>query len=429
MKCIYPIQKKLTLLNHLTAVFFLTLWVPSSAQSKLPVIKATSKPVSIRDGNHLKKGYWKIMPERRPDYYFAELPQKAHKVSFITDLDSISFDISYGKDYDFIILLNGKDSCYTRIAARYNALKTSIQKKSGIGPDTIPFTLGDNHKIYVRAKLNGADVRNIQLDMGAGGTLINKTSVKKIKMNFDQKVTLVNSDGVNQVPSASKNTLQIGDLVWDSISVAVASNMKEYEDLLIGNSLFRDKILEINYDKKILDVHDVLPTQIASYSRHDVILDGGVIPYIMVSLAIRGKTKIGWVMFDTGARTSIINSADASKSYRVFTELAGIIGLDDAVRPKLSIANYQLSGFEYKVRDMGGDGFHMILGSDLLKRFNLIFDNKNGYLYMQPNSLNNVPYGKPDEYYIVRITLALLTLIGLIVLFMKIRKKKTQSLI
>ena len=149
----------------------------------------------------------------------------------------------------------------------------------------------------------------------------------------------------------------------------------------------------------------------------------------MVSLAIRGKTKIGWVMFDTGARTSIINSADASKSYRVFTELAGIIGLDDAVRPKLSIANYQLSGFEYKVRDMGGDGFHMILGSDLLKRFNLIFDNKNGYLYMQPNSLTNVPYGKPDEYYIVRITLALLTLIGLIVLFMKIRKKKTQSLI
>lgn len=429
MKCIYPIQKKLTLLNHLTAVFFLTLWVPSSAQSKLPVIKATSATVSVRDGNHLKKGYWKIIPEKRPDYYFAELPQKAHTVSFITDLDSIAFAISYGKDYDFIILLNGKDSCYIRITARYNTLNATMQKKTGIRPDTIPFTLGDNHKIYVHANLNSADLRNIQLDMGAGGTIINKASVKKVKMNFDQRVTLANSDGVNQVASASKNTLQIGDLVWDSISIAVAGNMKAYEDLIIGNSLFRDKILEINYDKKILVIHDVLPSQIAAYSRHDVILDGGVIPYTMVSLIIRGKTQTGWAMFDTGARTSIINSADASIPYRIVTELAGIIGLDAAIRPKLSIANYQLSGFEYKTRDMGGDGFHTILGSDLLKRFNLIFDNKNGYLYMQPNSLTNVPYGKPDEYYIVRITLALLTLIGLIVLFMKIRKKKTQSLI
>lgn len=82
-------------------------------QSSLPVIRATSKTVDIRDGNHLKKGYWVIMPERKPDYYFVELPEKNHKVSFVTDMDSISIDISYGKYYDFIILLNGKDSCYT----------------------------------------------------------------------------------------------------------------------------------------------------------------------------------------------------------------------------------------------------------------------------------------------------------------------------
>ncbi|WP_276090440.1 hypothetical protein [Pedobacter sp. JY14-1] len=45
--------------------------------------------------------------------------------------------------------------------------------------DTIPFTLGAKRKVYVNAKLNGSVVRNIQLDLGAGGTVINEAAVKK----------------------------------------------------------------------------------------------------------------------------------------------------------------------------------------------------------------------------------------------------------
>lgn len=393
------------------------------AQSDLPVVRASSKTVSIRDGKHFKKDYWAIMPERKPDYYYAEIPQKNNTITFITDLDSISFNVIYGKEYDFIILLNGKDSCYTRISTRYKNFNASTRKIVGAGPDTIPFTLGDNRKVYVNAKLNGANVTNIQLDLGAGGTLINKTSVKKVKMNFDEKVSLANSDGVNLVPSASKNLLQIGNLVWDSIPIAVASNMKDYEDLLIGNSLFRDKILEINYDKKILVVHNALPPQTATYSRHDVILDGGVIPYIKVNLTIRNKIQTGWVMFDTGARTSILNSADVPMPYRIVNEMAGMVGLNEGITPKLGIGDYQLLGFEYKTRDMGVESLNMLLGNDLLTRFNIVLDNKNGYMYMQPNSLTNVPYRKRDEYYMVRIVTGLVIVLAGIAVYIRVRKK------
>lgn len=413
----------LTMACGFVTALLLTLGQFAFAQSHLPVVRASSKTASIRDGKHFKPGYWAIMPERKPDYYYPEIPEKPHKVTFITDLDSISFDVAYGKNYDFIILLNGEDSCYTRISARYKNLNASTRKIADAGPDTIPFTLGDNRKIYVNAKLNGSKVTNIQLDLGAGGTLINKTSVGKVKMNFDGKVTLTNSDGVNQVQSASKNLLQIGNLVWDSVAIAVAGNMKDYEDLLIGNSLFRDKILEINYNKKILVVHDVIPPQITAYSRHDMVLDGGVIPYIAVNLTIRNNTQTGWVMFDTGARTSILNSLDAPMAYRIMTELSGMIGLDETITPKLRIGNYQLSGFEYKTRDMGKEGLHMILGNDLLKRFNLILDNKNGHLYMQPNSLINAPYRKRDEYYVVRIVTGLVIFLAGILAYVKMRKK------
>ncbi len=54
------------------------------------------------------------MPEKKPDRYYVELPAKEHAVTFYTDIDSITFNTMYGGVYNFVILLNGKDSCYTQ---------------------------------------------------------------------------------------------------------------------------------------------------------------------------------------------------------------------------------------------------------------------------------------------------------------------------
>jgi hypothetical protein len=82
------------------------------AQKELPIIKATSTQVVIRDESPLRKSAWKIVPEVNPDVYTTS----AKKVTFHTDIDSISFTIGPNKQYDFVILLNGKDSANTRIA-------------------------------------------------------------------------------------------------------------------------------------------------------------------------------------------------------------------------------------------------------------------------------------------------------------------------
>jgi len=82
------------------------------AQKKLPVLKANSKKVSIKDGSDLKVDTWNIVPEAKPDIY----KTYSKKVTFYTDLDSMSFNINPKIGiYDFIILLNGKDSAFTQI--------------------------------------------------------------------------------------------------------------------------------------------------------------------------------------------------------------------------------------------------------------------------------------------------------------------------
>jgi len=81
-------------------------------KDNLPIIRANSTQVDIKEDNVLKKNNWRIVPEIELDVY----QTAAKEITFYTDIDSISFIINpkVGK-YDFIILLNGKDSARTQI--------------------------------------------------------------------------------------------------------------------------------------------------------------------------------------------------------------------------------------------------------------------------------------------------------------------------
>ena len=73
------------MLKTLTAVIVLSVAVqPALAQRSLPLIKATSKSVDIRDKGVRRKNAWTIVPEAKPDVYFTS--SKNEKVTFYTDL-------------------------------------------------------------------------------------------------------------------------------------------------------------------------------------------------------------------------------------------------------------------------------------------------------------------------------------------------------
>lgn len=95
------------------------------SQKKLPVIRATSPIVDIREGNKLYKKAWNIVPQEKLDVYTTS----GKKVTFYTDIDSITFKVEPQKSYDFIILLNGKDSARTQI--KYQPSKLDVLKRSG----------------------------------------------------------------------------------------------------------------------------------------------------------------------------------------------------------------------------------------------------------------------------------------------------------
>jgi hypothetical membrane protein len=115
-------------------------------QDSLPVIKATSEKVDIRVGNeYFAKGGWALDPNKKPDVFSigSKWIYGTKKVTFTTDIDSISFDVKPGNKYNFIIVLNDTISCYIQIKTLSNPvfLNKSILIPLSIGIILVLFLL------------------------------------------------------------------------------------------------------------------------------------------------------------------------------------------------------------------------------------------------------------------------------------------------
>ena len=159
------------------------------AQSKLPIIRATSKKVAIRDGDYLDKNAWTLSPKARPDIFTADRTRKAKWVTFYTDIDSIRVRVKPGTKFNFIILLNGKDSCYTQIASAIKP-ENMLQGKIVLH-DTIPFILTADDAIAVKAVINNTDTLKLHFDLSSFDFHFTKNGIlKKTQLLSNQQDAL-----------------------------------------------------------------------------------------------------------------------------------------------------------------------------------------------------------------------------------------------
>lgn len=370
------------------------------AQDQLPVIKAKSKQVSIQDGQNFMKDTWSISPEIKLDTYYVSLPRKGSTVTFITDVESISFKTEFGKTYDFIIMLDGKE-CRQRISAAYRGVltpKQSIPMAAG-EPDIIPFTMRGS-RIYFEGEVNGNKGMSIQFDLGAGGLCVNIDSVAKTGVKFDGQTTLINTSGTNVELTSSKNTIVIGNLKWENALLIQTRNMRSHEDVLVGNTLFGKKVVEIDYDRKVLIVRDQLDAQPEGYTRHEIILEQHS-PKIKATVTVAGKPITDWFSFDTGRDATMVirdrftRTHDLWDKYKTLPSTFPIDGgkkrvvLDEVAFGGLSFKDVVTNAEDPSI-NTGNRG--SLLGNELLNHFNVILDNPNGLIYLKPNAMPNKTY-------------------------------------
>ncbi|MFI5159906.1 MAG: hypothetical protein ACHQHN_01450 [Sphingobacteriales bacterium] len=379
----------------LTILLFICCHV--SAQQKLPVIRANSKTISIRDGAFLDKGTWSLNPAEKPDVYTADRTRKTKFVTFYTDVDSIRVKVKPGSRFDFVVLYKGVDSCYTRIES---AIPPKDTVRADAKPDTIPFILTSHNAIAVKAVLDGKDTLNIHFDLSAYGFRLTKKAILEKTTLLPNRADVLNGKATANYRRLNKvHTLQLGTRTWHEPSIGATELTAHDMDGRLGWDVFDGLVVELNYEKGILVIHPGLPPDLKGYKRSRLHFIRSF-PCAEGTMIGNGQKYMSNFVMDTGSDQSlIIDSLWAVQShFPTNLETISTTTLYDPrgksyVSRKVAIPAIQLNQFTTTkvpallLGNQNPVGFPVnYLGNGLLKHYDLVADFQKDELYLRENN-------------------------------------------
>lgn len=374
------------------------------AQTKLPIIRATSKSVSIRDGDFLDKEAWSLSPGLRPDVFTADRSRKPKWVVFYTDQDSIRTRVVPGSSFNFVILLNGKDSCFTRVVSAIPPTTAPASRKPT--HDTIPFRLTARNAIHVRAILNDQDTVSLHFDVGSFDFRLTQDAIlKRTHLLANQPDALAGKAKPNFGKMEKVRSMRLGKLNFATPTVVPTLLTAHGMDGRFGWNLFEGKVVEIDYDNERLIIHSERPRHTRNYQK--IILDFQR-SFVCINgiLNTGNKQLTGSFMLDTGSDKALILDSTWVRKQGFPTDLPlirettfrnprGEAFVSKTVRcPGFQMAGLPLTDLPATLLvSRNPANFEVnFLGNDILKRFNTILDFQNDVAYFKPNRHFAAPY-------------------------------------
>src|SRR5690606_22544764 len=281
---------------------------------------------------------------------------------------------------------------------------------------TAPFSLAAESVILVRATLVGhVDTLTFILDTGSSGISLDSTTVTA--MGLVPEPSNINIRGIAGVRKAEflyNKKLKLNELVIDSLNFHV----NDYEflsyvygtriDGVIGYSLFSRYIVKVDYDTLQLEICSQGPIK---YPRGGYLLRPFIRTLPVLPARVRDHRRVtSRFLFDVGAGLSLVlsqefeqDSAIVRKKRKRFPVQAHGVGGKLQMEMTL-VKDFRLGPFRFrKVPTMVFEDEYNItsypylgglIGNQILKRFNVIFNYARREIYLKPNTL----YREPFEY-------------------------------
>lgn len=271
-------------------------------------------------------------------------------------------------------------------------------------PDTIPFVLTPYNNIYVQTILNEVDTLNLMFHTGEAGASITEAALNKIHQPDSMASSTVKSwGGQSNANSFENNHLQIGNHSFDNLTIWVNKRSGRLTDGKFGPGLFKGKVIEVNYDKKILIVHAQLDKKnYHTFQKFKLIQDNGL-------LFIKGKLNLGKskraqkFMIHTGYGGNVLLDDAFVQKHQLGSQLKIVdesVLLDSygnkiitkkAILPAFKIGKHKLEDLSISFFD-GAIGRQKIsvLGNGVLKNYNTLLDLDKGFIYLQPTQNNTM---------------------------------------
>lgn len=263
------------------------------------------------------------------------------------------------------------------------------------GEVVIPFTLTEQNNIVVRAVLNDADTLNLMLHTAARDVTVTEDAARKAKSIRFTDSTKVKAWGGEADSRFSKgNQLQLGDLRRKNINLWENKNSGKETDGKFGLDFFEGRIVDIDFDRRRIVLHEKLPVKVEKYERLKIENQDGQL-LIQGSCEIEGKAYANQFLVHTGYSGGILlDDAFAARAgvdgkIKITDETSLKDSFGHTIKVKRGIMPVFMLGSSRIVNAPAGFFAGAIgaqkmsvVGGEILKRFNLIFDVVNGQLYL-----------------------------------------------
>jgi hypothetical protein len=273
-------------------------------------------------------------------------------------------------------------------------------------PVIIPFELTKHNNMSVQAVFNGIDTVNLMFHTAAGSVTLIEESVKRMSsLQFSGADSVKSWGGSENTARLSKNnTLKIGDLTFTQLPVWENRYCGPGTDGKFGADLFKDKVIEIDFDKKCILVHTSLPAKTKRFTKLKATFNNDML--FVEATCNTGTQTIsnrflihsgysGCIMLDDKFvadnklcdQLKVIDTKELKDSY------GNVLKTRNAILPGFMIGNTTLTNapvsfFEGAI----GRQKMSIIGGDILKRFNIIIDAQRTFVYLRANKAKKTPY-------------------------------------
>lgn len=273
--------------------------------------------------------------------------------------------------------------------------------------DTIVFELTAHNNIAIKAIINEIDTMRLMLHTAVNDVSLTKKATERMSsMKFGSADSVESWGGRSESRYSANNYLEIGGFDWRNVGIWEGEYSGHNTDGKFGLNLFENKIVELNFEKEYMVIHSSLPEVIAGYNLVNIVNEKG-------QMFIEGECEIAKEVFSnqflihSGYSGSILLDDDFVSQYNVGEKVETISEstLKDSFGNELKTVNailpsFELGGIEFSDVPIGffegsiNRQKMSVLGGEILKRFNVIFDLENSNIYLRPNQLLGMPYSK-----------------------------------
>jgi len=280
---------------------------------------------------------------------------------------------------------------------------------------TLPFQIHLGH-IYIQGQINDGRPINIVFDTGAAANLASESVADEIGLKTSGTQTVLGASGPVSIKSSKRNRLKLGDDLALKNQDFLVMNLDHLGDpdypidAIIGANILNNYTVEMDFEKGLINLfpREDFPAR-EGYTAHSISLVPFNVPIVEGSLFISGNETIsGPYLVDTGAalalriNTPTVNENElvhkVSPSYEHAGKALGNESVDKIGRlQSFTVLGESFEGVPIRMASVTSGVSSMsnvngILGLEILKRFNTIYDYDKQVMYVKRNNLFNAPF-------------------------------------